>query len=74
MAEGMSEQLSAIERYRAQWKPNETRIADLHARYKFAVDAGAYLAAMAIWDALWREMRPPRHLPIKYLDIIDDPL
>ena len=67
----MSEQLSAIDRYRAQWKPNEKRIAELRADLKRAIDSGAILAAMAIEEMLWVEMMPPRHLPIKNLEKTD---
>ena len=67
----MSEELTAIERYITAWKPNEKRIAELRADYEFALNAGAYFAAMAIWEVLRREALPPSHLPIRRLDITD---
>ena len=57
--------LSAIERYRAAWKPDEAKIAEYKAGYEKAVREGDYVRMNVYWGAWHDAMRPPRHLPIK---------
>lgn len=64
----MNEELSPIEHYRAQWKPNKKRIAALKAAIRRAECAGLWLRRTVLYELLFSEMRPPRHLPIKNLD------
>ena len=64
----MSEEMSAIDRYRAQWKPNEAVIALLEMILKKAEQEGDLGQQIWAHNRLWEEMRPPRHLPIKRLD------
>lgn len=68
----MTEQLSAIDRYRAQWKPDQAKIAEYKALYEKAVSEGNWQHVILYFDALSRELRPPRHLPIKRLETTDD--
>lgn len=62
----MTDQLSAIDRYRAQWKPNLARIAELDMALAYAKLAGDIPAMREIHEMLRIEMTPPRHLPIKF--------
>jgi hypothetical protein len=70
----MNEQeLSPIEQYRAMWKPNQARIAELNAAFDAAKLAGDAALMRALIDELWYAMRPPRHLPIKTLNETPQP-
>jgi len=64
----MAEEISAIDSYRAQWKPNEAKIAEYKALYEKAKRDGDWVM-MPVYFQAWSDAnRPPRHLPIKRLD------
>lgn len=67
----MSEEMSAIDRYRAEWKPNYKLIEELRALYRNAELLGDRHAMAQYSTAFWAEMRPPRNLPIKRLDVVE---
>lgn len=67
----MSEEMSAIDRYRAQWRPDEAKIAEYKSLYHKALREGNWSHMILYFDALSNAMRPPRNLPIKRLDVVE---
>lgn len=65
----MVDQLSPIERYRVQWKPNKKRVAAIKAAMRRAVKSRDALRYIALTDVLIAEMTPPSHLPIRNLTV-----
>lgn len=68
----MNEQeLSPIERYRANWKPDKKLIAKYKAAYRKAVRDNDYVR-MGIYSMALRDaQRPPSNLPIKNLTVTE---
>lgn len=67
----MSEEMSAIDRYRAAWKPNEATIALLETLLKKAEEEDDLATQIYAHNALWEANLPPRNLPIKNWDKVE---
>lgn len=63
--------MSAIERYRAQWKPDKGTITILEALLKKAEEEDDLAGQMWAHNRLCEARRPPRNLPIKRLDVVE---